>query len=138
MFQFEHERLKREAEELRSKVKKLEEENEGLEAKQQAGDNIKGIIEQLKGFAPLLIHFVGKNTRAGQVLDGFGSNGADANPEEDGAVTGFMGIIREFITELDEAKRQQLLSVMILIRQDHRWIGRIANCPYPTTTEATN
>jgi hypothetical protein len=131
----EHADLHAEAGELRQRVARLEAEL----AEQVATNNSRNMIKEygamLAPFAPALASMLGgSGTPLGGAVLGLGSASAEASSgampqdgeggesEQTRMVTGLVG---EFMSSLSEGHQQQLLAVMMRIRQDNSLIPRI-------------
>jgi hypothetical protein len=131
----EHADLHAEASELRQRITRLEAEL----AEQVAANNSRNMVKEYSAmiapFAPAIASLLGgSSTPFGGAVLGLGSAGAEATADAlpqnkeagDNEQTRIVtGLVREFMSSLSEEHRQQLLSVMMRIRQDQCLIPRI-------------
>ena len=126
----EHAKLQTDAEDMRLKIKKLEDELESQTEVNSSRNMIKEYTEMLTPLVPTVASLFGLDKPVGKLLSGLGgTEGAQAGSEaqgDDEQTKMVMGLVRQFMKELGDAHRQQLLSIMMRIKQDHNLITRIA------------
>ena len=131
LFRNEHEQLLREAEDLRRKIAGMETELKEQEALLDARASIKENVALVAPFAPIIANLVGRNTLLGNAINGLGGTDQAGLQEagqaaDDEQTTMVIGMVRDFMKNLKEGHRGQLISVMLRIQQDHNLITRIA------------